>query len=150
MRMLSTTSDCTPTYLRLQAGKEIFPGFEGLVFERMIQVANTTSIPAHRAYITSRLIVPAPFSCHSIFLRQHPSGCLLEYSVFFVLLASAFADWQHGVVRPDTRVTVSKTRSSTVYCWSSFLWNVATSILPFFIRSGAPTAHDVSKLRESH
>ena len=41
MRMLSTTSDCTPTYLRLQAGKEIFPGFEGLVFERMIHIAST-------------------------------------------------------------------------------------------------------------
>ena len=41
MRMLSTTADCTPTLLCLQARKEIFLGLEGLVFERMIQVANT-------------------------------------------------------------------------------------------------------------
>jgi hypothetical protein len=39
--MLSTTADCTPTLLCLQARKEIFLGLEGLVFERMIQVANT-------------------------------------------------------------------------------------------------------------
>jgi hypothetical protein len=41
MRMLVTTSDGTPTRLCLQAGKEIFPSFVGLVFERMIQVAST-------------------------------------------------------------------------------------------------------------
>jgi hypothetical protein len=41
MRMLVTTSDGTPTHLCLQAGKESFPGFVGLVFERMIQVAST-------------------------------------------------------------------------------------------------------------
>jgi hypothetical protein len=39
--MLSTTADCTPTLLCLQARKDILPGLEGLVFERMIQVANT-------------------------------------------------------------------------------------------------------------
>ena len=41
MRMLSTTADGTPTLLWLPARKEIFLGLEGLVFERMIQVANT-------------------------------------------------------------------------------------------------------------
>ena len=40
-RMLSTTADWTPTLLCLQARKEIFLDLEGLVFERMIQVADT-------------------------------------------------------------------------------------------------------------
>ena len=56
---------------------------------------------------------------------------------------------QQGVVRPDTSVQFQKHASFAVLCWSSFLWNVATSILPFFIRSGAPTAHDVSNRSEN-
>src|SRR6266568_6293199 len=42
--------------------------------------------------------------------------------------------------------TVSKTRCDTVYCWSSSLWDVATSSIPVFMRSGAPAAHYVSSL----
>jgi hypothetical protein len=38
--MLVTTSNGTLTRLCLQAEKEIFLGFVGLVFERMIQVAS--------------------------------------------------------------------------------------------------------------
>ena len=42
MRMLVTTSDCTPTRLWLQTRRSILLRLEGPVFERMIQVANTT------------------------------------------------------------------------------------------------------------
>ena len=42
MTMLLTTADDTPNILCWQAGKENFPGLDGLVFERMYQVANTT------------------------------------------------------------------------------------------------------------
>src|SRR5260370_18762899 len=98
-------------------------------------------------------MVPAPFSFtfHPICLRHHPRGCLFLYSVFFVLLCSALTDWATWSGSSRHLGTVSKTRYGTVYCWSSFLWNVATSILPFFILSGAPTAHDVSNsVKEGH
>src|SRR5947209_16613270 len=42
--------------------------------------------------------------------------------------------------------TVSTARCSTVLCWSSSLQDLASVSIPFFIRSGAPTAHDVSKV----
>jgi hypothetical protein len=36
----------------------------------------------------------------------------------------------------------------SVYCWSSSLQEVAHLILPVFMRSGAPAAHEVSKARK--
>jgi hypothetical protein len=56
---------------------------------------------------------------------------------------------QQAVVRPDTPV-VSNARSLTVYCWSSSLWEVLTSSILFFMRCGAPAAHDVSNSGQDH
>jgi hypothetical protein len=41
-------ANTTPTLLCLQARKEVFLGLEGLVFERMIQVANTGNCVPHQ------------------------------------------------------------------------------------------------------
>ncbi len=57
MRMLSTTADCTPTLLCLQARKEIFLGLEGLVFERMIQVANTAPFRDPTSWLSEHTVM---------------------------------------------------------------------------------------------
>ena len=77
-------------------------------------------------------------------LRSAVSSTVFLSSEFFVLLCSAFAVQATWSGSPRHLSTVSFTRSDAVLCWSSFLWHVVPSILLFFIRSGTPTAHDVS------
>ena len=72
MRMLSTTADCTPTLLCLQARKEIFLGLEGLVFERMIQVANTGIVCWTEAWY------PYPSCCFAFVNVLHADVLLME------------------------------------------------------------------------
>src|SRR6266568_9108478 len=68
------------------------------------------------------------FSSH-LSAATSKGGCLFLYSVFFVLLRSVLTDGATWSGSSRHLSTVSNARSGTVYCWSSFLWNVATLIL---------------------